>query len=273
MNDSSTHFLSAFIKGLAYPLEGFGFIREHRLWGLAAISIAVNIILFAIVLTVAFSLIAPFVADINAALADWAKEPSLEVLAWFMAIVTWIVWILGAVLVLGASSVLVLLIGQAVASPFLDMLSEKVENITIGTPEQPFTVEIVIRSLALSLGDLFWGLVFLAAIQIPIFIISLTGVGALPASIASFAFSALLLAVEFVGLSLTRRFVPYRARWRVIWDNKWLSLGFGSSTMLLLLVPGLNLVLLPLAAVGGTLAYCDLQRAGKIDLDDLRIAA
>lgn len=273
MSGTPNTFLGAFVKGLSYPLDGFGFIREHRLWGLAAISIAVNVILFIIVLGLAFWLISPFVADINAALADWAKEPSLEVLAWFMAVVTWIVWILGAILILGASSVLVLLIGQAVASPFLDILSEKVENLVLGTPEQPFTTAIVVRSLVLSLGDLFWGLVFLAAVQIPIFVVSLTGVGALPASVASFGFSALLLAVEFVGLSLTRRFVTYRDRWRIIWDNKWLSLGFGSSTMLLLLVPGLNLLLLPLAAVGGTLAYCDLQRSGKIDLDAQRIAA
>ncbi|MEM6733160.1 MAG: EI24 domain-containing protein, partial [Myxococcota bacterium] len=84
---------------------------------------------------------------------------------------------------------------------------------------------------------------------------------------ASFAFSALLLSVEFVGLSLTRRFVNYRGRWRIIWDNKGLSLGFGSASMLLLLVPGLNLILLPLAAVGGTLAYCDLVRVGAIDAE------
>ncbi|MEO0593615.1 MAG: hypothetical protein AAFZ38_08550, partial [Myxococcota bacterium] len=48
--------------------------------------------------------------------------------------------------------------------------------------------------------------------------------------------------------------------------NRWLSLGFGSSSMLLLFVPGLNLILLPLAAVGGTLAFCDLYRAERLDL-------
>ena len=41
--------------------------------------------------------------------------------------------------------------------------------------------------------------------------------------------------------------------------------GFGTAAMALLFVPGLNLVLLPLASVGGTLAYCDLKRAGRAD--------
>ena len=34
--------------------------------------------------------------------------------------------------------------------------------------------------------------------------------------------------------------------------------------MVLMLVPLLNLVLLPLAAVGGTLLYCDLRAANRL---------
>ncbi|MEL6544213.1 MAG: EI24 domain-containing protein, partial [Myxococcota bacterium] len=272
-NAHPTGRVGGFVRGLSYPLEGFAFIREHRLWGLAAVSIAVNVVLFAVVLGLAVTVAIPYVQELNAYLGTWSSEGTLSALVWLVAIVSYVIWALLFVLILGVSSVFVLLVGQAVASPFLDMLSEKVENIVIGTPEQPFTASIVIRSVLLALGDLFWGLVFLAAIQLPIFVLSLTGVGALPASVMSFAFSALLLAVEFVGLALTRRFLSYRERWRVIWDNKWLSLGFGSSAMLLLLIPGLNLILLPLAAVGGTLAYCDLLRAGQIDAELESIAA
>jgi uncharacterized protein involved in cysteine biosynthesis len=36
--------------------------------------------------------------------------------------------------------------------------------------------------------------------------------------------------------------------------------------MLLLAVPVLNLLLLPIAAAGGTLLYCDLKAAGRINI-------
>ena len=80
----------------------------------------------------------------------------------------------------------------------------------------------------------------------------------------SFGFSALLLAHEFMGLPLTRQLVSYRERWSHVWRHKWLAVGMGTSTMLLLAIPGINLVLLPLASVGGTLMYCDLREAGRV---------
>ncbi|MEL6338893.1 MAG: EI24 domain-containing protein [Myxococcota bacterium] len=259
--------IEGFFRGLRYPLEGFGFIREHRLWRLAAMPIAINVLLFVAALALIGVVVWPWLAWANQGLEQWADGFEMAVIVWFAAAVIWMAWLLGALVVLGASSIVVLLIGQAVASPFLDMLSERVENIVLGTPEQPFTVAIVVRSIVLSLADLFWGLLFLVAVHIPIFLLGLVpGIGTVPASAASFAFGALLLAVEFIGLSMTRRFVSYRQRWAAIWRNRWLSLGFGSSSMLLLFVPGLNLILLPLAAVGGTLAFCDLYRAERLDL-------
>ena len=71
---------------------------------------------------------------------------------------------------------------------------------------------------------------------------------------------------EFVGLPLARQLVGYRRRWGVVWDNRWLAAGFGSAVAVLFIVPGLNLVLLPLAAVGGTLLYCDLKTAGRLSV-------
>ena len=46
---------------------------------------------------------------------------------------------------------------SAVASPFLDTLSQKVEINEISTPETPLTAGSVARSVAIALADLFWG--------------------------------------------------------------------------------------------------------------------
>ena len=104
------------------------------------------------------------------------------------------------------------------------------------------------------------------AVNVPLWFIGVVipGPGTAIAAAGSFAFTALLLAQEFVTLPMTRKFISYRPRWRGIWNNKWPSFGFGMAAMALMLIPGINLVLLPLAAVGGTLLYCDLEAAGSL---------
>jgi CysZ protein len=156
------------------------------------------------------------------------------------------------------------------------MLSERIEAIELGRAEEKFTAARMIRSLILGVSDLVWSISFLLVVNVPIFLLGLvTGVGAPIAAVLNFAFTALVLAQEFVTLPLTRRLVGYRRRFGVIWANKWLAFGFGVAAMGMLLIPGLNLVLLPLAAVGGTLAFCDLEASDRVGPagNDLQAAA
>lgn len=253
------------LRGAGYPLDALAFIRRHDLWRLTAVAIAVNVALFIALLVASIVLVLPWVNESLDALVVWSQSFEMAVIVWLAKVIVWIGYIVAVLALLAGSSLILLLVGQAVASPFLDLLSERVENIVFKTPGDGLSIKNVATSLVFSVSDLIWNVLFLALIHIPIFFIGLIpAIGTVPASAASFLFSALLLGVEFVGMPMTRFFVPYRQRWGHLWREKWLSLGFGTSTMLLLVVPGLNLVLLPLAAVGGTLAYCDLVQDGAL---------
>ena len=123
---------------------------------------------------------------------------------------------------------------------------------------EPFGIGRAIKTVSVAIGDLVWGVFFLVMVNGPLILLGFVPVlGTAVAALVSFGFSALLLSHEFMGLPLTRQLVSYRERWSHVWRHKWLALGMGSSTMLMLAIPGVNLVLLPLAAVGGTLMYCD----------------
>jgi CysZ protein len=260
-------FVTKTLRGLYYPIEGLGFIRQHRLWGMAAIPTIVNILLFVIVVAVTLWLVVPWLTGLESTLQPASSEgiwaSLLGVLAKVLTVVLWILVPL-AILIIGAG--IIVLVGQAVASPFLDLLSEKVETIVLGTEPAPATVARTVRSIVVACADVVWTLVFFLAVNIPLLLINFIPVlGAVLNAALSFGFAALLLSQEFVGLSLARQLVSYPARWRVVWANRWEGLGFGCTTMLLLLVPGLNLILLPLASVGGTLLYCDLKAANRVD--------
>jgi CysZ protein len=157
---------------------------------------------------------------------------------------------------------LLVFVGQTIASPFLDFLSEAIESRVLGVPAQPFSVRRTVATTLLAASDAFWGAILWVSVSVPLFFVGLF----LPpvAAVLSFVFSAMLLTQQLVGLSLARQLVSYRARWRVVGQDKAIALGFGSACMLMFIVPGLNLVLFPIAASGGTLLYCDLRAAGRL---------
>ncbi len=264
--DLPHNFFAQALRGSTYPFEALRFSREHNLWGLMTIPIVINIILFGIVASLSFVFVLPWMKAFGIWLA--AMRPDIVVIGAIVGALIYLVWILLGVVLIGLSGFFILLLGQAIASPFLDILSERVEYIVLGTPEEPLTAKLVMRALIFGITDLVWSIIYLLAFQIPILMLGLIpGVGTIPASILSFSVTALLLSQEFVGLPLTRKWVGYRRRWTMIWQNKWLTLGFGSTAMLVLLVPFVNLLLLPLASVGGTLLYCDLWKSGRLGFE------
>jgi len=256
------HAVTQFLRGLTYPLDGLRYLRRHRLWGMAALPLVVNVVLLVVLVYGTWALLGPLLGSVSDYLRGLA--PQMELLKVLLSVLVGLFWMVAFFLVLGINAMVLLLVGQAVASPALDLLSEKVEVQVLSVAPVPFGVGRFLRSIGVALGDLVGGLVLLVVVNVPIFLLSLTGIGAAPAAVGSFAFSAMLLAHEFVGLSLARHLVTYRGRWRIVRANAWLSLGFGTSAMLILMVPVLNLVLLPLASVGGTLLYCDLRRDGRL---------
>lgn len=258
-----SNFIAQVIVGLWYPLKALRYISRHKLWPITLVAVLINVVLLGALLGLTLWLAVPLLHDLDTWLLSLTDAPWLEAL---LVAVSWIVWVLAVALIVAGNAIVLVMVGQAVAGPFLEMLSERIEAIELGTEPDAFTVGRTLRSIVFGLTDLVWALLFLAAINIPIFLIGLvTAVGTPVATVLSFAFTALLLAQEFMTMPLMRRMVSYRDRWRVVWSNKWLAFGFGITTMGIMLVPGLNLVLLPLAAAGGTLAYCDLEVSGRVD--------
>jgi CysZ protein len=263
-----TGLVAQVFRGFNYPLEGLATMRQHRLWRLAAVPIAVNIVLFVLLVGLTLYVLVPWIQEAEAALTPatttgiWAT-----VVAGLAKVAVWAMWILAPVAVLVINAFLLVFVGQAVASPFLDLLSERVEVLTLGIAPAPTTASRVARSISIGIADVIWGVLLIVAVNLPLLLLNLVPVvGSAISAVLGFGFNALLLAVVFTGLPLTRYFISYPGRWHAVWHNKWLALGLGAGIMILMIVPLVNLVLLPLAAVGGTLCYCDLRAQSRLDV-------
>jgi CysZ protein len=257
-------FVGRFFAGMRYPFEGLAFIKENGLWRVSLWIILIDVAVFAALVAAAIALVKPILVSVGSYVATTFAVQS-QFAAGLVQVLTWVIWTVVIFIAIGLSGVALVLVGQALASPFLDALSETIERCVLGTREMPLGASRVTRAVVVALGDLVWGSVTAIAVYVPLFLIGLIpGVGTVPASIASYLFGAVLAAHEFVGLPLTRRFVSYRGRWRVVWDNAAVMLGFGTMALLLLVVPGTGFVMLPFAAAGGTLLYCDLVASGRL---------
>ncbi|MBS1789464.1 MAG: EI24 domain-containing protein [Acidobacteria bacterium] len=63
----------------------------------------------------------------------------------------------------------------------------------------------------------------------------------------------LLCGLEFLDVPLSVRGIPFGKKLGVIWQNKSAALGFGAASYLMLLIPGINLLSLPVGVIGATL--------------------
>ncbi len=62
-----------------------------------------------------------------------------------------------------------------------------------------------------------------------------------------------LCGLDFLDVPLSARGMPFRKKLSVVARNKSAALGFGAASYLSLLIPGLNLLLLPVGVIGATL--------------------
>ncbi len=253
--------LGQFLRGVTYPFVAVFFLQRHRLWRWAILPVLINIALLAALCMWGWFLVRPQLLGIEKYFETMAADG--EVMRSAIHSLMLVVWLLIFPVALFMAGAVVLLVGQCVASPFLELLSEHVEAAALGAEVPAVGWRRWRRMLAVALTDTLGGLAYLMATAVPLFFLSFIPVlGAL----AGVAAGAMLVAQQFVGLPLARQLISYGDRWRMVRRHRWFCLGFGTAALGMLAVPGLNLLLLPVAAAAGTLLYCDLQKAGWVGL-------
>ena len=72
--------------------------------------------------------------------------------------------------------------------------------------------------------------------------------------------NAISAAIDYTDLNLVRRRYATRAKIQLWKAHSWRFFGYGLSFFMFLTIPLLNVVVVPAAAVGGTLLYLELDR-------------
>lgn len=258
--------LARFFAGAGFAFSGIGFTLKHRrLFQLALIPIAVNIVLFIGMVWLGFSFYDTIVG--------WAAvdvSPSSDS-GWWAAFVQWmaeagafllriLVAILAVLLIFVIGFVASVTLGNIINGPFFDMMSERTEELVLGrSVAEPFTwasfAQDMGQELALTLVRLAIYLIGVVAI----FVVGLVpGIGSLIGSAAGSLWSWMFLAVELKNASLARHKVRGTERVHHVFQHKATHLGFGAASWLMMFVP----ITMPFLVVGATRHHLALAAYG-----------
>lgn len=236
-----------FMGGLAAILRGFGtVIGTPRLWPYAAIPVAITVLFY-----------------LGLAAGAWAWSQSLTeslssggwgIFGFLKGVVAFLAPLLGVLLVFVLAFFTFTAVGTAIACPFLDILTAKVEARRL--PAAKGVNESMWRGTLRSIADA----LRLLAVQLAVMVLALPlnlipGIG----TVLWLLIGAWLAAFDFFDFPLVRHGYPWRDRWRFLRHHYGACLGFGLGVFVSLTVPFLGLLVLPVAVAGATELYLDLR--------------
>jgi CysZ protein len=249
------HLFARMARGFGYLFEGWGFVlgKHPSLIKYCLLPLAINLLVFVLVgLGLYF-----FYGDLVNLI--WAKPAS-----WFWRIFWYLFYVFIFLLVVLIAYVAFFVVQAILSAPFNDLLSERVEQLVAGEVPPAFSLarfsRIILRTILHELARLgIW-----IGVMLPLFLLNLVlpFFGPLLFLVLGFYVSATFFGYTYLDYSMSRREWSFGRKWKVLLANRALTFGFGSSLAVALLVPVAGILCVPMTAVGGTLMFCDLERAG-----------
>ncbi|MEW6056854.1 MAG: EI24 domain-containing protein [Bdellovibrionota bacterium] len=249
---------NGFFVGFWAPLKAIRPVfSQPRLTSLVAVPLFINLglyILFFYYGSNALSgLIQEWTQGLSHSLPAWAVEfsrISLKILAWLT---------LGLI---GALSFTV--VSGVISAPFNDALSRatfKMRYQQLGLkPDRAFTEISIKQSITLELKRM----AILIVGSVTAILIGLIPFLQLPA----LALGAFLLAFEYFGYPLSHRSSSLVSVFLFVFRYPLVSLGFGSFLLVIMALPFTSVLYIPLAVVGGTTLFVDLETKKKLLLGE-----
>ncbi|MDQ7781883.1 MAG: EI24 domain-containing protein [Desulfomonilaceae bacterium] len=235
-----------------YTIRGALFIWNHTvLWKYAAAPLLVG----TVILGIAYILIYYSVTGLVGSYADGA---------WYLKVLYYIVSVIVTVLLLVIVFFVFARVASAIAAPFNELISEKTEELVTGTfDETPFSFFGLIKDSGRSVVHSFKILgIYVALLGGGLPMILVPGVGGLLYAVFGALLSSYMFAYEYLGYPMDRRRLSFSEKRRFLRRHFSKAMGFGLGNLAVASIPGINLLFIPAAVVGGTLLFLDVGSAG-----------
>lgn len=229
------------VSGFGYFLSGFALIIHKKIRRFVLIPLSINILLFSALIYYGFMQMNLLALQFQQRLPDW-----LEWLSWLL----WPVFIFSVAMLVFFTFAIV---ANIIAAPFNPALSAAVEeHLTGDKPAEIKTEDSFLSSLLKTIGEEIYKQLYNLSRLIPVFILFLIPVVQLAAPFVMFLLSAWLLALQYSDAPMGNHGLSFKQQRELLRGRRLLSLSFGASALTTMLIPGLNLLTMPVAVAGAT---------------------
>ena len=238
------------LSGPQYLREGLKLVLSPGLRLFVLLPLAINLILFVGLIYFAGHQFSLWVDTLMPTLPSW------------LSFLNYLLWPLFVVLVVLMVFFTFTMLANIIAAPFNGFLSEKVEVVVRGTDDFPAfswaeLAAMVPRTLAREMRKLGY---FLPR-AIGLFILSFIPVVNLVAAPLWLLFGVWMMAIQYIDYPADNHKLGWNEMLAWLRQKRWQSMSFGGIVYLVLLVPVVNLLMMPAAVAGATLFWVREQGA------------
>ena len=243
------------VKGAEYLLRGFSMLPEPGIRQFVLIPMLINIVIFSGAI---WLLINEFEGWVN----YWLGQ-----LPQWMSFLDWLLWPLFAVLVLITVYYGFSMVANLIAAPFNGFLSEKVEKMRSGAVMEDEDWKGMLATVPRALQRELSKLAYYLPRLFLLLILSFIPVVNVIAPFLWFLFGAWMMAIQYCDYPMDNNKVSFRQMKVMLAERRLTSLSFGAIVQIGMMIPLVNLIMMPAAVIGATLFWCEEhcinQRAGR----------
>ncbi len=229
------------MNGAACFLEGLSLIRKPGLRKYVIVPALINTIILVVMITAGIGYIDAWVTAFVDRLPEW------------LSFLSWLVWLLAVMVVAMLLLYAFTVIANLIASPFNALLSAAVEKrLTGATPVSAISIWLVLpRALRREWQKMLYMLPMLLGLAL----LSLIPLLNTLAPAFWVLFGAWMMTVQYVDYAADNNDVEFRDLRHRLGRHRLQAILFGIPVWLLLVIPVLNLVLMPAAVAGATVFW------------------
>ena len=232
------------VSGPHYLREGLRLVLSPGLRLFVILPLTVNLLLFGGLIYFALDQFAGWVDAFMPTLPAWLDF--LEYLLWPMFVVLVVLMVFFTFTMLA----------NIIAAPFNGFLAEKVELVVRGTDSSPpFSWGELLAMLPRTVAREARKLGYFAPRALGLLVLSFIPVLNLVAAPLWLLFGVWMMAVQYIDYPADNNKLGWNEMMAWLRQRRWQSLSFGAITYAALLVPGLNLLIMPAAVAGATLLW------------------
>jgi CysZ protein len=231
--------------GFRDVVNSFSFVSENRsLIKYYIIPFLLNLIILSAIFYFSYNSLNPWLQGLTA--GD----------AWYMKALSMIISPVLFLILLISTIFLYTILGTIIASPFLDFLSSKTEEIYSGiSPDADLSLTESIKDIVRTTKNALKLMVLLLFLNLILLFLNFIPGGAFIYAFLNFFFTAFFYGFQFFDYPLEKRFYSFREKLRICWRFKRTLSGNGTAFFLMSFIPAIGFLGLNSATVGAAISF------------------